>query len=80
MLERVLSFFSNRPNWDSPTPSYAFECVPSPHLVPGGGGHSLAGKVVGESQFGRCDRHCATLGIYVQLMYIVQCVIDYPQG
>ncbi len=31
----------------------------------GGGAHSLAGQGVGESQFGRGDRHCGTLGIYL---------------
>ncbi len=35
-VDRVLGFFSSRPNWDSPTP--AGECVPP--LV--GGGYSLA--------------------------------------
>ncbi len=37
-VDRVQSFFSSRPNWDSPTPSHAGECVvctPFP-LVPGG--------------------------------------------
>jgi hypothetical protein len=27
-VDRVLSFFSSRPNWDSPNPSPAGECVP----------------------------------------------------
>ncbi len=39
---RVLSFFSNRRNWDSPNPSPTAECVPSP-LVPRGG-DTLAGE------------------------------------
>ncbi len=34
------------------------------HLLRFGGAHSLAGEGVGESQFGRGDRHCGTLGIY----------------
>ncbi len=34
-VDRVLGFFSRRPNWDSPTPSPAGENV-SPPLVPGG--------------------------------------------
>jgi hypothetical protein len=38
--DRVLSFFSSRRNWDSPTPSPAGDCAPSP-LIPGGGeGHT----------------------------------------
>jgi hypothetical protein len=36
---RVLSFFSGRRNWDSPTPSAVGECAPPP-LLPGGGGHN----------------------------------------
>ncbi len=43
-VDRVLGFFSS-PNWDSPSPSPAGECVPPP-LVPGGT-HSLAGEGVG---------------------------------
>ncbi len=36
-VDRVLSFFSSRPNWDSPTPSHAGEGGP-PHFGSGGGG------------------------------------------
>jgi hypothetical protein len=36
----------------------------SPPLVPGGT-HSLAGEGVGGSQFGRGDRQCGTLDIYI---------------
>jgi hypothetical protein len=35
-IDRVLSFFSSRPNWDSPSPSHAGECCIPPSLVPGG--------------------------------------------
>jgi hypothetical protein len=55
----VLSLFSSRRNWDSPNPSPAGECAPSPVL--GGGAHSLAREVLGESQFRRGDIHCGTL-------------------
>jgi hypothetical protein len=41
-VDRVLGFFSSRPNWDSPAPSTAGECVPPPPLVGGGGGDTLA--------------------------------------
>jgi hypothetical protein len=34
-VDRVLGFFSSRPNGDPPTPSTAGECVPLP-LIPGG--------------------------------------------
>jgi hypothetical protein len=35
------SFFSSRPNWDSPTPSHAGECVP-PLWFRGGGYYTIA--------------------------------------
>jgi hypothetical protein len=47
-VDRVLGFFSSRPNWDSPTPSHAGESVPLLWFQGGGGGtHSLAGEGVG---------------------------------
>ncbi len=45
-VDRVLSFFSSRPNWDSPTPSPGGECPPPP-LVPGEGDTLTAGEGVG---------------------------------
>ncbi len=42
---RVLSFFSSRRNWDSPTPSPAGECAPPPGS--GGKAHSLTREGVG---------------------------------
>jgi hypothetical protein len=59
---RVLSFFSTRRNWDSPTPKSAEECAPPP-FGPGGGAHSFAGEGLGESQFRRGDIHCGALYI-----------------
>ena len=38
-VDRVLSLFSSRPNWDSPTPSPAGECVLSSYGS--GGGYTL---------------------------------------
>jgi hypothetical protein len=68
-VDRVLGFFSNRPNWDSPTsPPHQLASVSSPSFVSGwgGGGYTLAcGRGCGGSQFRRGDGHCATLGIYV---------------
>jgi hypothetical protein len=50
-VDRLQSYFSVRPNWDSLTPSPAGECVPPP-LVGGGGGFTLAcGRGYGWSQF-----------------------------
>ncbi len=59
-MQRVLSFFSRRRNWDSPNPSPASECAPSPRNSPkplpecvpprlwcGGRTHSLGGEGVG---------------------------------
>jgi hypothetical protein len=41
-VDRVLSFLSSRPNWDSPTPSDAGECVPPNGS--GGRAHLLVGE------------------------------------
>jgi hypothetical protein len=49
-VDRVLGFFSNRPNWDPLTPSPAGECALLPlkvTLLVGGGIDSLAGEGVG---------------------------------
>ncbi len=43
-VDRVLSFFSSRPNWDSPTPSHASMCVPPPCS---GGEHTRLRERVG---------------------------------
>ncbi len=59
-VNRMLGFFSSRPNWDSPTPSPAGECVLSPLVQ--GGKHRLR---EGGSHLRRGYRHCGTLGIYV---------------
>ncbi len=46
--QSALSFFSSRPNWDTPTPSPAGGCLPPPLRFEGGGGtHLLAGEGVG---------------------------------
>ncbi len=45
-VDRVLIFFSSRPNRESPTLSTAGECVP-PSFGSGGCTHLLAGKGVG---------------------------------
>ncbi len=41
-VDRVLGFFSSSPNWDSPTPPPAGECV-LPFFGSGGGGYTLTG-------------------------------------
>jgi hypothetical protein len=60
---RVLSLFSNRPNWDSPNHSPSGDCAPPTVLA--GGAYSLAREGLGESQFRRGEIHCGTLYIYV---------------
>jgi hypothetical protein len=46
LLDRILGFFSSRPNWDPPPPpSPSGQCVPSPFIP--GGTRSLAGEGVG---------------------------------
>ncbi len=59
-VDRVLGFLSSRLNWDL-SPNVG-ECVPP---FGSGGTHPLSGEGVGGSQFGRGDRHCGTLDIYV---------------
>jgi hypothetical protein len=44
-VDRVLSFFSSRPNWD-PQPPHPQASV-SPHTLVWGGTHSLAGELMG---------------------------------
>jgi hypothetical protein len=57
---RVLSFFSSRRNWDSPTP-YPQASVPTPPFGWGAGGaHSLTREGLGESQFRRGNIHSGT--------------------
>ncbi len=75
---RVLGIFFSRANWGHPNPSPAGECVPSPFGSGEGGRltHSLAGEGVVGSQFGRWDRHCGTLGIYVLCSY-TYCIVHY---
>ncbi len=76
-VDRVLIFFSIRPNWDSPIPSPAGERVPPPLVQGGGGTHSLAGEEVGGSQFWRGDRHCDTLVKYMYVLCDVDLVLDF---
>jgi hypothetical protein len=74
-VDRVISFFSSRPIWDSPTPSHAGECVMCAKemgctsLFRSGGGRWVGtltcGRGDGKSQFRRGDIDCGTLYIYV---------------
>jgi hypothetical protein len=43
-VDRVLGFFSSRPNWDPPTPSPADECVPHFGSAFSGEGHTACGR------------------------------------
>jgi len=60
-VDRVLSFFSSRWNWDSPIPSPAGECALP--LVLGGGTHSLAREGVGGPNSNE-GTDAGTLGTY----------------
>ncbi len=62
-VSRVLSFFSSRLNWDSPTSLAAGECAPHP-FVRGGGGraHSLAEEGLGSPN--------SDEGTYIVVFYI----------
>jgi hypothetical protein len=46
-FDRVLGFFSSRPNWGPPTPSSAGKCVPPPFGSEGWGHTRLRGSVSG---------------------------------
>jgi hypothetical protein len=76
-VDRALSFFSSRPNWDYPAPSHAGNVYPSFGSGGGGGGGGFTltrgrgGEDVGESQFRRGDRHFGTLGSRYLCTYIV---------
>jgi hypothetical protein len=60
-VDRVLGFFLVA-KLGPPHSLTRRQCVPP--LFGSGGTLSLAGEGVGESQFGRVDKHCGTLGIY----------------
>ncbi len=64
---RVPSFFSSELGPPPPHPSHEDECVPRPAPPFLEGTHACGRKgAVWETQFGRGDRHCGTLGtIYV---------------
>ncbi len=62
-VDRVLGFFSSRPNWDPPMHFLTHTPVCPPPPVSGGG--LAGGRGGGGSQFGRDDRHCGTLGTVV---------------
>jgi hypothetical protein len=66
---------SPRRNWGSPTPSFASECFPPPGSKGGGGGHSPAGKGLGESQFRRLEKSLALCLLCVRYYWgsIEQC-------
>jgi hypothetical protein len=68
-VDRVLSLFSSRRDWDSPNPSPACECVPPP-FGSEGRAHSLAREGLGESQFRRGDIHCGTLYYMYFVIYM----------
>jgi hypothetical protein len=65
---RVLSFFSSRRNWDSPTPLAAGECAPPP-FGPGGGNTRLQQKGWGS--------HNSEEVTYTVVLYVYKYFVDY---
>jgi hypothetical protein len=59
-VDRVLGFFSSRPNWDSTMHSLTRRRACPHHLVQRGGGDTLACER-GGSQFQRGDVHCSNV-------------------
>ncbi len=57
-VDRVLSFFSSRRNWNSTTPSTSGECAPPPWFR----GRGMRGEGWGP-QFQWGDIHCGALGL-----------------
>jgi hypothetical protein len=64
---RVLSFFSSRRNWDSPTPLAAGECAPPP-FGPGGGNTRLQQKGWGSHN---SEEVTYTVVLYVYKYFVV---------
>jgi hypothetical protein len=64
---RVLSFFSSRLNWDSPTPLAAGECAPPP-FGPGGGNTRLRLKGCGSPN---SDEGTCTVVLYKYKYFVV---------
>jgi hypothetical protein len=69
---RVLSFFSSRRNWDSPTPLAAGECAPPP-FGPGGREHSPAEKGVGSPN---SEEGTYTVVLYVYKYFVVASLFE----
>jgi hypothetical protein len=75
---RVLSFFSSRRNWDSPTPSAAGEYAPP--LGPGKGAHSACGRGDGRVPIPTrghtlwCSIYIITLCLYGSLNASLCCI------
>jgi hypothetical protein len=63
-VDRVLGFFSSRPNWDPHTLTRRWWLFPPPFVKGGGGTHYTVACGGGGGQLERGDRHCGTLGIY----------------
>jgi hypothetical protein len=68
-VDRMLSLFSSRPNWVSPTPSSVGERA---LLWFRGGVHTVVcERGGGRSQFRGRDKQCGTLWIYVVMYFVV---------
>jgi hypothetical protein len=67
---RVLSFFSSRRNWNSPTPLAAGECTPPPHPLVRVGGHTCLREWGWGSPNSNAGTYTVVLCIH---KYFVQC-------
>ncbi len=69
-MDKVLGFFSSRPNWDPPLTRRRVN--PPPPFGSGGGTHSHAGEVVGDNS----DEGTDTVVLLVQYILYVLCDLD----
>ncbi len=67
-IGRVLSFFSSRRNWDSPTP-HPQASMPPPLWFRGGGEHSLAGKGWGRPN---SDEGTYTVVLFIYTYFVLR--------
>jgi hypothetical protein len=77
-IDRVLSFFSGRRNWDSHNPSLKGQCAPAPPPRFWGEGHTRwRERGLGESQFRRGDIHCAVV-LFIYSYFVVHAISRGP--
>ncbi len=73
---RVLSFFSSRRNWDSPTPQPQASVPTHPLVLGGVGAHSLAGKGWGSPN---SDKGTFTVVLFIYTYFVIFTFIDQTE-